>query len=254
MKKGVIIIDIDGTAIDTPRQTLPTKRLVNATAELKKNYYICAATGRSIDWAKEAADPMGLEGPIITSGGTSIFEPADKKLLWRQLIEQKTINKILKIMEESGGNILFNDYSKEDYYNGGWPSSELANVKEAYFLELVFLPKETAGRITKLFDSIELVHATMLHSQRPNLYDIHIVHEKATKEHAINELYKILKVGADASIGVGDGLNDIHLFNAVKHRVAMGNAAGELKAASDMVIGSVKDDGLAEYFEELARQ
>lgn len=254
MKKRIIIIDIDGTAIDTPRQTLPSKRLIKATAELKKKYYICAATGRSIDWAKEATDPMGLEGPIITSGGTSIFNPLNKRLIWRQLIEQKSINKILKIMEESGGNVLFNDYSKEDYYNGGWPSSELAKVKQAYFLELVFLPKEIAKRIIKLFDSIELVHATMLHSQRPNLYDIHIVHEKATKEHAINELYKILKVGADRSIGVGDGLNDIHLFNAVNLKVAMGNAVGELKAASDMVIGSVKDDGLAEYFEELAKQ
>lgn len=52
-------------------------------------------------------------------------------------------------------------------------------------------------------------------------------------------------------IGIGDGANDIHLFNAVGLKVAMGNAVPSLKEKADIVIGHVTDDGLAQYFEDL---
>ena len=71
------------------------------------------------------------------------------------------------------------------------------------------------------------------------------------KEHAIAKLLKILSVEKDRSVGVGDGYNDVHLFNAVGYKVAMGNAVPELKARADIIIGSVKEDGLAQYLKTL---
>jgi hydroxymethylpyrimidine pyrophosphatase-like HAD family hydrolase len=64
-------------------------------------------------------------------------------------------------------------------------------------------------------------------------------------------LKNVLNVKQENTIGVGDGHNDIHLFSAVKHKVAMGNAVDELKAASDKVIGSAEDEGFAQYLEGL---
>lgn len=253
MKKSIIIIDLDGTAVDVPDKMVPSKRLIDATAKLKKDYFICAATGRSQAWAREVVDPMNIKDLCIVSGGTSIFDPVTDSLVWRQSIDSLNIEKIKNIMKQSGAKVLFNDYPKEEYYSGGWNADSLNRIDEAYFMELVFAPKDIADEAARQASLIDGVHATVLHAQKPDLYDVHIVHEKATKEHAIHELYKMLGVTAGQSIGVGDGLNDIHLFNAVNHKVAMGNAADDLKILADEIIGSVKDDGLAEYFENLAQ-
>lgn len=75
-----------------------------------------------------------------------------------------------------------------------------------------------------------------------------------TKEHAVAELLKMLAIDKENAVGVGDGHNDLHLFNAVGHKVAMGNAVDEMKQSADVVIGSVQDDGLAKYFEELVEE
>ena len=91
----------------------------------------------------------------------------------------------------------------------------------------------------------------MVVAQRAGFKDIHVTNRSATKEHAIAELLKILNIKQENTVGVGDGHNDIHLFNAVSNKVAMGNAVDELKAASDEVIGLVTDDGFAEYLERL---
>ncbi len=67
------------------------------------------------------------------------------------------------------------------------------------------------------------------------------------------ELLDRLGVAKQNAIGIGDGHNDIHLFNAVGTKVAMGNAVAELQSVAEQVIGSVKEDGLAAYFETLKK-
>ena len=73
----------------------------------------------------------------------------------------------------------------------------------------------------------------------------------------LSDLYKIEQIlGADRSemIGIGDGHNDLHLFAAVGHKVAMGNAVDELKQAADETIGSVQEQGLEKYLERKLKE
>ncbi len=53
------------------------------------------------------------------------------------------------------------------------------------------------------------------------------------------------------SIFIGGGLNDMQLFPSSGLRVVMGNAIPKLKEQSDLVIGDVNDNGLADYLETL---
>lgn len=41
--------------------------------------------------------------------------------------------------------------------------------------------------------------------------------------------------------------NDVHLFEAVGHKVAMGNGTEKLQSLADEVIDSVDEDGLARF-------
>ena len=52
-------------------------------------------------------------------------------------------------------------------------------------------------------------------------------------------------------IAVGDDVNDLAMIRSAGLGLAMGNAKPEVQAAADRVIGSNRDDGLAEFLEEL---
>lgn len=91
----------------------------------------------------------------------------------------------------------------------------------------------------------------MVNAQRKGFKDLHVTHHKATKEHAVEELLKRLKINKRDTIGIGDSNNDMPLFASVGYKVAMGNAVTELKESADKVIDSVKKDGLADYLESL---
>jgi hydroxymethylpyrimidine pyrophosphatase-like HAD family hydrolase len=45
MKNKAIIFDIDGTAIDSPSQKIPSDRLIKAVRQIETEYFVCAATG-----------------------------------------------------------------------------------------------------------------------------------------------------------------------------------------------------------------
>jgi len=85
---------------------------------------------------------------------------------------------------------------------------------------------------------------------RKKMIDLHITHLRGTKEHAIFELYKILRVDFNGTTGIGDGLNDLHLFRAVDRKVAMGNADSVLKYHADTIIDSIENDGLAKFLKQ----
>ncbi len=248
----MIIIDLDGTVVDSPSQKIPSHRMIDATKRLEESYFICAATGRAPSFARGLLRALHLKDPCIVSGGTSIVDPRTDEIIWRQSLDLESLKPILELVVESGFNVLVDDSTEEDYLNGGWPAQKILNIKAPYFLELVFVPKDQAHGLARKFSEIPNVIATVVVAQRLNTCDIHITHKTATKEHAIIELCKRLKTDRDNTIGVGDGHNDLHLFNAVNHKVAMGNAVPELIEAADEVIGSVQSDGLAEYFERLA--
>ena len=109
------------------------------------------------------------------------------------------------------------------------------------------MPDAIAEEVYRILTQIEGIAVVIVVSRNPGCRDIHVVHASATKEHAIAELLKLLRVDRNDTIGIGDGYNDIHLFNAVNSKVAMGNAVPELNKSADKNIGLVSEDGLAQY-------
>jgi Cof subfamily protein (haloacid dehalogenase superfamily) len=251
-KTKALIFDIDGTAIDSPTQKLPSERLNHAVKAIKDEYFICAATGRPWPFAKHILQGMSLVDPCIISGGTQICNPKDGKILWQCDIEKSDVRAIKQVLVKYPGHgLIINDFSENDYFGGGVPAEQLNPEKEIFFADLIFVPDEIATVITKELQSIRGITVIPATSQKPRHKDIHMTNNDATKEHSIAELLTKLDVHRKNTWGFGDALNDVHLFNAVNTKVAMGNAVPELKELANEVIAPVSEDGLAQYFEKL---
>jgi HAD superfamily hydrolase (TIGR01484 family) len=252
MKNKAIVFDIDGTAIDSPVQKMPSEKLIRVIEKLQDKYFICSATGRVWSFAKTVLQAMNLSDPCIISAGTQICDPKSGTILWQKNLPRKALDLAIKIFQQYPEyKLLFNDCTEDDYLNGGILPKDFSTDLPVYFLEQKFIPEEIAGEIYEKLSHIENAICVMVVAQKPGMKDLHVINKETTKEHAIAELLKIINVKKENTIGAGDGHNDFHLFNAVGHKIAVGNAVPDLKKLADEVIGSVKEDGFAKYLETL---
>ncbi len=253
MKKKAIIFDLDGTAIDSPEKRLPSQKLVDTIATLKDNYYFSSATGRGWAFGGHIIQALGLTDPCIISAGTQICDPVSGKILWQKNIDPDAVHQVLEIFKQNPKyKMNHNDYTEEDYTNGGvYYPNDFPTSEDVYFIEQIFVPESIALKLYEQLQKIKGITCILILSQKPETRDLHIVNHQATKEYAVAELLKMLTVNVKDTIGIGDGHNDIHLFNAVHHKVAMGNAVSELKNAADQIIDTIKNDGMATYLQTL---
>ncbi|MFZ5437799.1 MAG: HAD family hydrolase [Patescibacteria group bacterium] len=252
MKTKAIIFDLDGTAVDSPEQKLPSKKLVSVVNDLKSQYFLAAATGRCWTFAKDIIQTLNLEDLCIISGGTQICNPKTGEIVWQKDITQQALEKVITIFSKNGEQkLIFNDYTEDDYFNGGiYPKDFDLSIK-VNWLSQSFVPYLLANQLRNELDLVDGITCVMVVSQKPGCRDLHIVNVEATKEHAITELLSRLGVKKEHTIGIGDGHNDLHLFNSVATKVAMGNAVNDLKQAADLIIDTVENEGLIKYFEAL---
>ncbi|MEO8862810.1 MAG: HAD family hydrolase, partial [Candidatus Saccharimonadales bacterium] len=190
-----IIFDIDGTAIDSPEQKLPSKRLIEAVRSIESDYYVCAATGRVWSFAEPVLKGLALTDPCIISAGTQICDPATGKIVWQCDIEPAALSEAIAVVKQYPDyRVLYNDNNEDAYLNGGISVNSLKIDVPVYFFEQIFVPQNIAPEIVAKLSKIEDIAVTMVVAQRDGFNDIHITNRNATKEHAVTELLKILIV------------------------------------------------------------
>ena len=74
---------------------------------------------------------------------------------------------------------------------------------------------------------------------------VDFTHADATKETAVLRYAELMGIDRAEVAGAGDSYNDLPLLRACGMRVAMGNAAPEVKAAAHYIAPTVDEDGLA---------
>lgn len=248
----LIVVDIDGTLIDSPREKVPSDDFIQIVQDIKGTALVTCATGRSTSWAMPVLRSANFTAPPIIGGGTLILDPSTLLPKHEYYIPQDQLENIKSILREHpDSKVLFNDYSEKEYLDGGWDLATLLESDSCYIMEVVELSHERADELISQFIKLDGVTSVKMSSLKPNLVDIHVVNELSTKEHAIGVVQKELGISKEDTIGIGDGHNDFHIFKAVGTKVAVANAVLELKELADEVIGDVKSDPVTEYLKKL---
>jgi len=77
MNKILIVVDVDGTLINSPEQKTPSPRVIELIAQLEDRVLVTCATGRSLSWAEPVLKTANFTAPPILWGGTYILNPDD---------------------------------------------------------------------------------------------------------------------------------------------------------------------------------
>lgn len=245
MKYKAIIFDLDGTVVPSQMDGMPSQGVIQACKKVTGKLKLSSASARALQYCTGIWEALSLQDPCIINGGSQIVEPNTEKIIWQQLLPEGTIQKVIK--KAAGYTDIFAingvilDVKKD---LNKFPKN--ANIVVAFGVS-----KEKTEDLVNSLSGISDVAVHVLHSWvEGDYWDVHVNHKSATKKHAIERLIEILDVKKEEVIGIGDGNNDIPLFESVGYRVAMGNAVENLKKAADYVTDSLENDGFAKFIEE----
>lgn len=253
-RQKLVIIDLDQTLIDSPKNLLPSKEFITLVKQIYPEYLVGCATGRAYRWTLPVLEATNFTAPCIIGGGATIVDQQNYQVIRSTHLSSEQLKIIKSILHEyQNTNLLFNDYTQDDYINGGWSLSTFMAVEDCTVMDIIGLRHETANELVKQLSAIHCVHAVKMNGYTDDLVDILVSHTDATKSKAIHQIQRSLSINIRNTIGIGNGYNDIEIFNAVGTKIAVSNAVEELKSLADIVIGDVQDDSVTTYLRTLTR-
>jgi len=245
MNIQALVFDLDGTAIPQAFDGMPSQRVIDAVAAAKKHCHVSVATGRPYSYSKEILTALGIEDLCILSGGSCLYSCKTNEYVWKQELDAHHLEEVLFRLQK------FSDHDVEDGVHKGRVSFRQYKPHGSIDLLCIFsVTRQESEEIVAIVGQSKGLVAHAMGSWKLGTYDVHITHELATKKHALQSLLARLNVDHKQVMVVGDGGNDLPLFELAGLKVAMENGAEELKAKADWVAPHVDDDGLAVAIEK----
>jgi hypothetical protein len=259
----MLATDLDGTLFGTDRVIRPRTRAALANW-VASGRHLVIATGRMYRSAAETARDLGIETPIVCYQGALVRCPrSGLDLVHRTLPAAATLGLVARL-EATGFTVMgFRDdtlhargendatraytsltrvtpvslASWETLFQGAGPTKLVAVAK----------PEQVRKTVTDL--RVEMAGTLHVVQSQPTFLEV--VHPHANKGVALAALCEQMGVPLAATVGVGDGQNDLELVATAGLGVAMGDGHPELVATADHVTGTLRDEGLAELVEWL---
>lgn len=263
MEQKIIFIDIDGTLVTHINGCayIP-ESAKNAIRQTRKNghlVYLC--TGRSKAEIDQTIMDIGFDGLIGAAGG---YIETDGKVLFHRCFEKKDLKQlefyfnqyhIGYYLESNDGlycDKIFYHFLKDVIHHGSIP-------EEDSFCQLLRPIQEcTYEGVNKLSFYTPQLPYTELLAQFSKQYDLvqsswldglegtgEISLKGINKAFAIQLLIQYLAKDLEDTIGIGDSMNDLEMFQCVGTAIAMGNSLHGVQREADFVTKDVLADGLA---------
>lgn len=271
MEKYLIAIDLDGTLMLSLDEY--DKETFEYLKKLKQDgHIIMLATGRPYRSSIDIYNNLGLNTPLINYDGAFVTNPTDsnypqtdlriKKELLFDLCEKKK-----DIIDNAFCEIHDDVYVIEntDFVNP-FLHPENAKIFEGNFKDtlhddphgaLFFLSDENwkvfEDYIKENYQGIFLTRDW--HFGGANIVEIYS--PLVCKSNGVKEAIEYYNIDPKNTIAIGDGLNDIKLFQAVNISVAMGSSLDKVKKHAKYITLDNKHNGVLEflkkYFEKEAK-
>ena len=255
-KISAVVSDVDGTLV-TDDKTL-TAETVAAVARLRSNGTAFAIiSSRPPRGLRTMIDALGITTPVAGYNGGLIATPG-LLALTQHLLLPAVARQVVDVIVAHGAEAWV--FSGEDWLareaEGAYVGLEQRTIGYGPHIVAEFgRALDSAVKIVAvstdfgLLDDLELharavfaEQATVARSQR---YYLDFTHPLANKGVALSELAKLMGVRLAEIAVVGDGGNDVAMFERSGFSIAMGNASPHVQRVADVVTDSNSRDGFA---------
>jgi Cof subfamily protein (haloacid dehalogenase superfamily) len=254
----VIAIDIDGT-LAAPGNALAPAAAPAVRRAVAAGATVVLASGRMFASVAGWAERLGLAGPLIAYNGAMVRTHPEGQTWWHRPVPLAAARRAVAACRDAGWyvQVYVDDRllvpwrdERTDWYsrNSGVPFTvdpeRVYALPEAPTKLLVIEPAER----------MPAVRAALLEAATPDVlvmatsfpHYLEVTAPGVDKGVALGALARRLGVPPSATMGIGDGANDLPLLEAAGVRVAVRNAAPELRAAAHLVTSAPYGDGVAE--------
>lgn len=265
----LIASDLDGTLLGHDAEASPAVRAAIAKVQAR-GVRVIAATGRMARSARPIVQKLGLHSPLICYQGAYV-EELNSGALWKHdTMGHELTLEILGMLEGQGFQL--NLYAADQMYlRGISPAAEaymsLARVsshqvgawEEAFqhaaaqgatgTTKLVAIAEPS--QVTQWLPELQAALGDRVHATSSLPHYLEFTAPSANKGHALRLVAEKLGVPLEATVGIGDGLNDLDLLDTAGIGIAMGQGPEALKAVAQRVALPFAEDGAALALEAL---
>jgi Cof subfamily protein (haloacid dehalogenase superfamily) len=255
-KISAVVSDVDGTLVTDDK--VLTARAQAAVAKLRANGTIFTIiSSRPPRGMRGLIEPLGISTPIGCFNG-GVIAAADLSVISEHLLSHDIARRSLELLDAEGARPWV--FAGQDWLarhsDGPYIGREERTVGFGPTVVADFGPYlDVAAKIVGVSADFERLaqcehdvraalagQATVARSQP---YYLDITHLLANKGEALSAIAKLLAVPPAEIAVVGDGRNDVAMFERSGLSIAMGNASAEVQRAADFVTDSNRDDGFA---------
>ena len=266
----LFISDLDGTLLDKNAE-LPAETRDRLNRLIADGMDFTVATARTYSSVGRILAGLELKLPLILMNGVLIYDPVLHKYDVVNKLSSGAVEKVLKLrrqldlapfMYRMQGDVMttafdrllgesMHDFYEERVRKYGKQFCQADRLEDIAEDVIYFCFIDKSERLQPLYNAIRDVPDLSM-AYYPDIYGedyyLEIFSAAASKEAGLRYLRE--KLGADRITAFGDNLNDLPMFDAADEKIAVNNAAEELKKRADRVIGANTENGVAVYLEE----
>jgi Cof subfamily protein (haloacid dehalogenase superfamily) len=259
-KCSAVVSDVDGTLVTDDKRL--TERARAAVAELRASGIIFSIiSARPPRGLRMLVDPLGITTPVSGFNGGVVATP-DLSVITEHLLSPEIARCAVGMLDAQQSQVWV--FSGQDWLvrdaHGPYVGLEERTVGfRPTVVEDLGRALDSAAKIVGVSEDVELLaqcerdlgatladRATVVRSQS---YYLDITHPLANKGVALSELSKLLAVPLAEIAVIGDGGNDVAMFERSGLCIAMGNASADMQRVADFVTDSNREDGFANAIE-----
>lgn len=259
-KISAVVSDVDGTLL-TEDKTL-TPRSKAAAAKLRsRGIAFAIISSRPSRGLSMLLEPLGITAPVGSFNGGVISRP-DLTVITKHFLPPDVARRTVAMFDANGTQCWV--FSGQEWLVRD-PDGPCVAFEER---TVQFGPKIVEDFGAALDAAVKIVGVSKVFAllaqrerdvwaalageatvARSQLYYLDVTHPLANKGAALAEIAKLMRVPLGEIATIGDGSNDVAMFERGGMSVAMGNASLEVQAAADFVTDSNDDDGFAAAIE-----
>ncbi len=267
----LVALDIDGTILKwvegsgTTREEISPAVKESVHRALDAGAHVVLASGRSPHGMTNVADLLELHGPgrdrlwIVASNGAVVFRYPPLDVVHEETFDARSAvaaildrhPTALVAVEERGVGYRVNSHFPDGELSGDMIVTEIDELLAAEVSRVIIRdPESTADEFVALAEELGLQGTNYVVGWTAWL-DLAPV--GVSKASGLEYVAKELGISTDQTLALGDGRNDVEMFEWAHRGVAMGQAVEEVLAKADAVTGSVFEDGVATELDQWFR-